>query len=161
MNREDARRGAGFWIAFGIGVAVMTYGVRGLVDQAGTGTAGTVGRWIIGADLAHDLVLAPIAIAVGWVVGRLAPGWARAPIQAGLVATGVLLLVAWAPLRGYGRALVPDNPSVQPLDYRSALATVLAAVWIGVGLWAVARRRVGPDPTIPGPDGHAGPSLGP
>lgn len=142
MSGDHARPGPGFWIAFAVGAAVMTYGAHGLIEQAGTDTAGSVGRWIVGADLAHDLLLAPVAIAVGWAVGRVVPGWLRPPVQAGLVATGVLLLIAWAPLRGYGRALVPDNPSVQPLDYRTALVTVVAVVWLVAAAWAVLRRRV-------------------
>jgi hypothetical protein len=142
VSADDARPGPGFWIGFAVGVTVMAYGIRGLVEQVGTETAGSVARWIVGADLAHDLVLAPIAIGVGWTAGRVVPGWARAPVQAGLVATGVLLLIAWAPLRGYGRAAVPDNPSVQPLDYGTALATVLALVWLVATVWARLRRRV-------------------
>lgn len=133
--------GPSFWIATVVGGAIMVYGVHGLVAQAGTDSASAVGRWIVGADVLHDALLAPVAIAIGWLAGRLVPGPARVPLQAALLATGVVLLVAWAPLRGYGRAVVPDNPSVQPLDYTSAVATVLALVWGIASVWVGLRIR--------------------
>lgn len=64
------------------------------------------------------------------------PPW-RAPIQAGLVATGVTLAIAWPGLRGYGRHIVPDNPSVQPLNYATATLTVLGVIWGVVAIWLV------------------------
>ena len=36
------------------------------------------------------------------------------------------ILVGWAALRGYGRDQVPDNPTVDPLSYGTAVLTVLA-----------------------------------
>ncbi|MBK5287235.1 MAG: hypothetical protein JJE46_02090 [Acidimicrobiia bacterium] len=133
------RPGPGFWIGLIVGGAVMAFGVRGVfMDSRGTRPVALAG-WIVGADLVHDLVIAPIAVAVGWTIGRLVPrGW-RTPITTGLVATGVVLVVAWPALRGYGRAVVPDNPSVQPLAYGTAVAWVLGAVWIGVAIWLVIR----------------------
>lgn len=56
-------------------------------------------------------------------------------------------------LRGYGRDRVPDNLSVQPLDYTAAVLTVLAVVWAVVAVWLAARlthvRR--PPPGAPRP----------
>ena len=43
---------------------------------------------------------------------------------------------AW---RGYGRDAVPDNPSVQPLDYTTSTVTALAFVWAVAGVWVVVR----------------------
>ena len=65
-------------------------------------------------------------------------------MRAGLFASFVVVLVGWAPLRGYGRDQVPDNPTVGPLDYASAIATVLVVVWLLVAAWIAAswlRRR--------------------
>jgi hypothetical protein len=59
-------------------------------------------------------------------------------VRAGLFASAVLLLVAWPALRGYGRDHVPDNPSVAPLHYGTAVATVLAVVWVAVAVWILA-----------------------
>ena len=122
-----------------IGGAVMAWGVRGvLLDAAGT-EPGVLTRWVIGADLLHDFLLAPLVIAAGWLVVRIVPARVRVPIQAGLVASGVVILVGWPAWRGYGRAVVPDNPTVQPLDYTTAILTVLGIVWVVVAIWIAAR----------------------
>ena len=133
--------GPAFWVGLVLGSAVMAFGVRGLVNGLSTDSLGSVGRWVVGADLVHDLVLAPVVVLLGAAVGRRLPERWRAPIQVGLVATGIVLLVGWVPWRGDGRALVPDNPSVQPSDYTSAILTVLAAVWLSVGGWLIFRLR--------------------
>ncbi len=128
------RAGVTFWIAFVIGAGVMAYGIRGLVTDLEDSSV-EVAKWVIGADLLHDLVLAPIAVAVGWTINRIVPSRWRAPLQAGLAATGVTLLLGWPGWRGYGRHLVPDNPSVQPLDYTTAILTVLAVIWTAALIW--------------------------
>jgi hypothetical protein len=93
------------------------------------------GVWVVGADLVHDLLVAPLVGAAGLLVARLVPaGWARAHVQAGLLVSGALLLVAWVPLVGWGGN--PGNPTIRPLDYRSATLTVLGVVWAIVGVSA-------------------------
>ncbi len=121
--------GRTFWVAVAIGAAVMVYGALGLVSDAGFGATTSVAAWLAGADVANDFVLAPLACLVGAALARVLPGWCRAPIQAALLTTGVLLIVVFPALRGYGRDTVPDNPSVQPLDYTTATLTALAVVW--------------------------------
>ena len=121
-----------------IGAGIMTFGIRGAIVELKT-SASDVARWVIGADLLHDFVVAPITAGIGWCVNRAVPRLWRAPIQAGLVATGVVALLGWPGWRGYGRHLVPDNPSVQPLDYTTAILTVLAVIWGIVAIWLIAR----------------------
>lgn len=141
-RRDSSRHGAGFWAAFVIGVGTMAWGVhlylavtpdlRRRLDWA---------KWIVGADLVHDLVVAPVVLVVGAVVAHLVPARWRAPIQAGLFATAVVLVLAWLPL--HGTAAAGGNPTVQPLDYATATLTVLGLVWGGVAAWlaVVALRR--------------------
>jgi hypothetical protein len=133
------RLGAAFWVALAIGGAVMAFGVRGvLMDSAGT-RPGDLLRWVVGADLVHDFLIAPLVIAVGWVIVRIVPPLWRVPVQAGLAASGVALIVGWAAWRGYGHDTVPDNPTVQPLDYTTAILTVWGVVWSVVAIWIAAR----------------------
>jgi hypothetical protein len=137
--------GVGFWVAAVVGAGLMAYGAIGLLDAAPATRPGPVALRLLGLDVLHDAVIAPLACAVGWVVVRRFPGWARRPVRAGLFASAVVLLVAWPALRGYGRARVPDNPTVQPLHYGTAVVTVLVVVWLLAGLWLVGsvwwRRR--------------------
>ena len=133
------RYGSSFWIALPIGAAVMVFGAIGLIGDLGVGGGVEVGGWLVAADVAHDFVLAPLACLVGVAVARVLPRWCRAPVQAALLTTGVLLVVVFPALRGYGRDTVPDNPSVQPLDYTTATLTALAVVWAAAGVWLVVR----------------------
>lgn len=132
------RAGASFWIAMVLGGGIMAFGTRGALMDLQT-SAPDVARWVVGADLVHDFILAPLVVAIGWCVHRTVPTRWRAPIQAGLFATAITLMIGWPGWRGYGRHLVPDNPSVQPLDYTTAILTVLAAVWGIVAIWLAIR----------------------
>ena len=128
-----------YWIALPIGMALMAFGLVGMVADKGIATSLDIGAWLIGADVAHDFVLAPVACLIGAVVARALPHRWRAPVQAALLTTGVLLIVVFPALRGYGRDHVPDNQSVQPLDYTTATLTALAAVWFAAAVWLVVR----------------------
>jgi hypothetical protein len=156
---SEPEYGRAYWIALPIGGALMAFGIVGVVSDKGIGTSVDVGAWLVGADVAHDFVLAPLACLVGAVVARALPRWCRAPVQAALLTTGVLLIVVFPALRGYGHDQVPDNPSVQPLDYTSATLTALAVVWAAAAVWAVVRvatsgRGTRRPPTRAIPGGH-------
>jgi hypothetical protein len=147
-----------YWVALVIGAAVMAYGAAGLLGDTGLGASVDVGVWLVGADVAHDFVLAPLACLIGAAAARLLPRWCRAPMQAALLTSGVLLIVVFPALRGYGRDQVPDNPSVQPLDYTTATLTALAVVWAAAAAWLLIRlassgRGTRPSPTRATPDG--------
>jgi hypothetical protein len=131
------RYGRAFWIALPIGAALMAFGTFGLVGDSGVGAGAEIGGWLVGADVAHDFVRAPLACVVGAAVARALPRWCRAPVQAALLTSGVLLIVVFPALRGFGRDQIPDNPSVQPLDYTTATLTALAVVWAVAGVWLV------------------------
>lgn len=98
--------------------------------------------WVIFVALGvagHDLLLAPIAVAVGWLLSRAAPGVLRAPLQAGLLATGALALAALPNILGYG--VTPEVPSALPFNYAGRSGVLLAVVWVAVAVWAVLRLR--------------------
>ena len=95
-------------------------------------------RWWVTAAVVHDIVVAPLTIAVGWLVVSFAPRAAKAPLQAGLVLSAILVAVAWPALRGYGR--IPSNPTYLPRDYGTGLALSLLVVWMACGAWAAVRQ---------------------
>jgi hypothetical protein len=128
--------GALFWIGAVIGIGVMAFGVKGLLDAAPSTQPNQVGLSLLGLDLLHDLIVAPIVCLVGLLLTRLLPDRVRAPVRAGLFASAIVTLVGWAALRGYGHDQVPDNPTVDPLNYATAVLTVLAVVWVAVIAWA-------------------------
>ena len=121
----------------------MAYGVRGvLVDAADTHPA-ELARWIVGAALVHDAVLIPLVALVAWALRRVTPARWWPAVRAGAVTTGVLALVAWPLVLGYGRD--PGNPSLFPRNYGLGLAVTLAVVWLAVAATCGARwlRRPG------------------
>jgi hypothetical protein len=132
------RYGPGFWIGLGCGWVLIGVGIALLVLDGGAGRVRDVGFWVVGLDVAHDLVLAPSALLVALVVSRaVGPGVVRGPVLAGLGATAVVLLIAWPLLGRYGER--PDNPTVLPLDYPVAVAAVVAVVWAIVAVVVLLR----------------------
>jgi hypothetical protein len=136
----DAGHGPTFWVGVVVGLALLSWGVYLFLDATPEadrrlGFAAT----LVGADLAHDLLVAPAVCLVGLLVARLAPDWMRGPLQAALIASASVLVVAWLPLWVTAEAV--GNPSIQPLDYRTATLTVLGVVWAAALTWALMRRR--------------------
>ena len=142
----DDRPGRGFWIGLALGTPVMVYGAYELVQQVGWPRAFNVATWLGGGLLLHDLVLVPIVLALVWAVGRFTPHALHTPLRAGILGSGLILAMGWPGLRGYGDK--PDNATVHPIDYGSAVLTALAILWGAVVLWsllAILRRsRVQP-----------------
>jgi hypothetical protein len=127
-------------------VAVGAIGAIGLLVAARlvlTGGIATDPRamagWLAAVVIAHDAVLAPLVVAVGWLVARALPRAWLAPVQTGALVAGSLALVS-APLwlgRLLGRG-PRGNPSAAPLDYPRNLTLVLGAVAVGVVVAIVA-----------------------
>ncbi len=139
------------WPVVAAGLAVLGYGVV-LLATAGP----AVGVWLAGVLVAHDGLLAPLAVLAGAVVVRVAPpGNARRVLAGGLLVAACLVLVA---LPALGTPGVPGNPSATPRDYPTGLAVLLALdVAVTAALLIALRRRPPPLPR-PSPADHAFPS---
>ena len=124
------------WVAIVVGFAIMGFGVRELfrftpqVDRRWD-----IAKWVIGLDLVHDLVIAPVVCLTGLALARVARGRARAPVQFGVFASATVAAVAFPLVRRYGTT--PSNPSIQPLNYATATWTVLGIVWATVLVWTL------------------------
>lgn len=154
---NEAKSSASFWVSLVFGWAFIGVGIALLVTTGGLGRVFDVGLWVVGLDLAHDLLLAPIATVAAIAVVAVLPARLRAPVLAGLGASAVVLLLAWPLLGGYGRRA--DNDTILPRNYSTAVALVLAVVWALAGVWFLVRllrSRVNPKSgrLIPH-DGHA------
>ncbi|OHV57300.1 hypothetical protein BCD48_06725 [Pseudofrankia sp. BMG5.36] len=134
------------------GLAVIGYGIHGLVTMARATHPPQAARWLIGGILVHDLVIVPVTAATGLLLIRFVRAPYRAVVQGALLVSAAVALASLPLWRGYGGS--PDNPTVNPLPYGRNLAIVLGAVWAGAAaLIAVrmmrARRARGapPDPS--------------
>lgn len=133
----------GFWIGLALGLPIVGYGVRGVLDALPGVQLTSFLRYFVGAAIIHDLILGPLVCLVGWAVLRGVPAVAKGPVQAALVASGTLALVAWPFVRGYG--ITPGEPSFLSRNYTASLLIAWAVVWgaaaLLVGLRVVSARR--------------------
>ncbi len=125
-DRRPAR--VGFWIGLAIGGAVMAYGVRGALEGLGTGNPTKLAIWVVGLDLAHDLVLAPVVVVVGLLLGRVLPHRLRGPVRTAAALSGLVVLFSWPLIRAFGRR--PGNSSTLPLNYAHSVLILLAGIWL-------------------------------
>lgn len=132
--------GRAFWVAVVVGGAVMAFAVRGALVDLPLSSFGSWGKWLIGLDLVNDFVILPVVALVGLGLARLPLGRGRGPVQAGLFASAIVLVIVWPCLVGLSAS---DNPTIQPLDYTTATLIVLAVVWALVGAWAMVRQLRG------------------
>jgi hypothetical protein len=125
-----------------LGLILMGYAVIGAAGDPDIMPGRHLGFLVVVLAL-HDGVLLPAFIGVGALVHRFVPGRARAPVQAALIATAAVTVVALPLVLGYGR--LADNPSALPRDYPLGLAIVLTTIWLAAGVcWVAPRRRVVP-----------------
>jgi hypothetical protein len=99
--------------------------------------------WLAGAIVVHDLVIAPLVIAVGLLMrraGRRLSFAVVAIIQVGVVVSAIvsLIVVPEAVKRTIGVA----NPTVLPLDYWANLAIFLGVVAVMVTIASIVYSRV-------------------
>jgi hypothetical protein len=139
----NERRSPFAWICIVAGTGTMVFGIIGLLDSTSWAAARSVALWVVGADLLHDLLIAPVVCALGFVIARWTSAAWRWPVRAAALTSAFVIALAYPALRGFGRDRVPDNRSVLPLDYPTAVATVLGLVWIAALLWGIVswRRR--------------------
>lgn len=147
LNHHPLRHhplGRSFWIGLAVGGPFVVYGFASVFGRADATSPADLARWLAAILLTHDLLVVPLVGTVGLLLARIVPGVARGPIQIGLFASAVVVVVAYPAIRGFGR--LPNNPTVQPLDYANATLTVLVVVWSAVAVWTVvrwvARRRM-------------------
>lgn len=134
------------WAFYAVGAAMMAWGLYGLLTTASTKPLNWA-TFFIGGAVAHDLVFVPL-IALVVVLGlHLVPAAYRSYAQAGVLGSGLLILVALPMLVSPGR---PDDPSTLPLPYGRNLLLLLALAWLAVLATAAAglRRRRSSGPAL-------------
>jgi hypothetical protein len=130
-----------FWPFAIVGWAVMAFAVAGALGHRRLTNPLAAAKLVVGLDLAHDLVVAPLALLVGALVVRLVPTSWRAAAKVGLAASAIVSLYAFPLVRGYGRTR-SAGPSRLPGNYATGLADVLVVVWVAlVIVVAVSARR--------------------
>ncbi|MGW7354590.1 hypothetical protein [Streptomyces sp. NPDC054784] len=126
------------WATGTAGVALLGFGGWLLVAETRAGTVPDLLRWMVGALVAHDGVLAPLVLLAGAVLrwayglrGREARtgsggaygGGSYGVVRGGLLVGGCLTLVAVPMMLRRGES---RNPTVLPLDYTANWLLLLA-----------------------------------
>lgn len=109
-----------------IGVTTMLFAVVGSLRSPDTHLV-RQGLFLVAALLLNDLLLAPLFIGVGLIIGRVVPPPYRAVVQGALIVTAAVTFIAVPFLLGFGRQ--PDLPSALPRNYLGGYAIVLGAIW--------------------------------
>ena len=128
-----------FWAGLVAGLGFIAAGARGLVHDHAATQPHDLLKWLLGAGVVHDAVIAPVVVVLAWTTGRVLPARARTPARLGLAATAMLTVFAWPLAQGWGRRTT--NPSALPLDYGRNLVAVLIAIWLVVFVSITVRTR--------------------
>lgn len=124
-----------------VGVGVAAYGVSLLLDL-GFGNLKATAEWVIGGVVLHDGVLAPLTIALGYVVVRLSRGRSLpGPVVVGGLVLGTVTVAAIPVLGRFGAR--SDNATLLDRHYVIGWG-VLAAITVAAtacGLVLQRRRR--------------------
>ncbi len=108
------------------GILLGLYGVFRLVIEVPIGNLLVLAGWMIGAVIIHDGILSPAVIAVGWFVGRVRPARARRYVQGGLIAGGLITIVAIPLIVHAGQE--PTSKAILRQNFGGNLTVLLGAV---------------------------------
>jgi hypothetical protein len=135
-----------------IGWAVIAYGVRAAVAEGDDAPLYDVFKFVVFFDVLHDVVVAPVAVVVAWLIGRIVPDIARGPVRAATATSALLTFSFWPAVQRWGAR--PSTPSALPLNYGRHLLIVLAMIWICAAVTIARRRRQGPHARPESPSDH-------
>lgn len=135
----DDEHHRGFWVALALGGGVLAFGAIGFVRDTPFARVREVAAWVVGADLLHDFLIAPLILAVVCLCGKV-PTNLRTVVRSGVLASLLVIAFGWPGLRGYGAR--PDNATIHPLNSTTAVLTSLAIAWSAIFVTALCVRIV-------------------
>lgn len=136
---RDAPGGALFWLSSAVGGGILLFGVLGLLRHQAQTVPSNWLTFVLGAVVAHDALWAPAVGLASLLVVRLIPARVRPALQGTLLVSAAVVLVSIPVLTGRGRN--PNNPSILPGHYGTALLEVLAVVWAAGAVAALLALR--------------------
>jgi hypothetical protein len=119
------------------GLVIGGYGVVLLFDQPRVVLVRIV-VWALAGVVLHDLVFAPVCVALGFAGRRLIPRTWWGPVVVAALCSVVLVMLAIPVFDKPG--MRPDNVTVLDRNYHAGLWISLAVVWACVPMYLVAAR---------------------
>ena len=108
------------------GVLLGSFGVYRLITQEPHAKLVDLVKWLAGALVIHDGIIAPVVVAVGWVIAHVVPPRARRYLQTGLI-VGALITIVAIPLI-YRRGSQPISKAILLRNYGGNLTILLGIV---------------------------------
>lgn len=127
-----------------LGVAVMGIAALGILrDRSFTDPPG-LAVWLGAGVIAHDFILAPLSLLIGFIASRLVPHDVRHVVGYGLATAAVILVVGVPVLLASHRDRA--NPTIMNQNYGVGLMIAELVVLVATGLTAfvLLRRRAEP-----------------
>jgi phosphatidylglycerophosphate synthase len=136
------------------GIAVVVYGTGRLLTQIPLHSLTLLAGWLIAALIIHDGLVSPAVVAVGWTLRRLVPARARRHLQAALIMSAIVTLIAVPMIYRANRQ--PPSKAILRQNFAGnlgLLVTVIAVVTLIA--YAVQVTHDGHDRTSSSPPGSA------
>jgi hypothetical protein len=130
-----------------LGVLLLLLGAYVLVDSVKPIKIAGLALWLVLALIVHDGIIALVTFGLAFLLrkaGRALPIAVLAIVQAGLVVCSIFAIIVLP--AAYKKSIGTNNPTVLPLDYGPALATlwvviIVLTALVVVGYTAFARRQ--------------------
>jgi hypothetical protein len=119
------------------GILLLLFGAVNLLTNVDFGSLLLLALWLIGAVVIHDGIVSPLVIGVGWFIHRTVPPRARRYLQGGLIAAGLITVVAIPMISQQGAE--PASKALLQQNFGGNL-TILLAVVAAVSLCLYAAR---------------------
>jgi hypothetical protein len=130
-----------------LGVGGAAYGVVELLDL-GLDNLGATAIWLVGGVVLHDVVLAPLTIAVVALVAATLRRPVPGPVATAAVVLASVTVVAIPVLGRFGARA--DNPTLLDRNYVLGWLGLATLTLVVAGVATFAARRGGGDGTSPG-----------
>ena len=108
------------------GIGLASFGVYRLATEVSPRSLMFLGLWLAAALVIHDGIVAPAVVGGGWVLRRFVPDRGRRYLQAALIASAMVTVVA-LPLI-YLRGSQPPVKALLLRDYGTNLAVILGGI---------------------------------
>ena len=136
------------------GIIVAVYGTGRLLTEIPRHSLVLLAGWLLAAVVIHDGLVSPVVVAVGWVLRRLVPPRSRRYLQAALIVSALVTIVALPMIYRANRQ--PPSKAILRQNFSGNLALLLGiiavmtliAYAVQVAREARVDRRPGP-PTDP------------
>lgn len=133
------------------GLALVLFGAYRMLTAIPFHNVVFVALWLVAALVIHDGILSPLVVTVGWVLRRVVPDRARRYLQAALIISGLVTVIAVPMI--YLRGSQPAVKAILLRDYWANLTVIIGVVAVAaLVLYAV---QVARDHALGGTDPQA------